>query len=192
MEQLVPLRGDYKKLLSYQKTDVIYQLTYFFCQKFMKSSDRTVDQMLQAARSGKQNIIEGTAASSTSTKSEIFLLNVAKASLKELIEDYEDYIKTRGGVIWEFSGKENTAMRQLGISHNDAGFFLKLAETRSAITIANMAIVLIKQADYLLFKQIKRIENDFLEDGGFSERMYRLRKQKRDTPKDPKDPKDKK
>ena len=183
MEQLVPQRGDYKKLLSYQKTDVIYQLTYFFCNKFLKPSDRTVDQMIQAARSGKQNIIEGTATSGTSSKSEIFLLNVAKASLKELLEDYEDYIKTRGGSIWSLESNQNVVMRRLGVEHSDAGYFLKLAETRPDITIANMVIVLIKQADYLLFKQIKRLESDFLEEGGFSERMYRLRKKKRDKEK---------
>lgn len=180
MEELLPRRGDYKKLLSYQKAVVIYQLTYFFCHKFLQSNDRTVDQMIQAARSGKQNIIEGTAASITSSKSEIFLLNVAKASLKELIEDYEDYIKTRGGKIWAFGSNENTAMRRLGLQHDDADFFLNLAETRSGIVVANMAIVLIKQADYLLFKQMKRLEVDFLKEGGFSERMYRLRKKSRD------------
>ena len=179
MEQLIPHRGDYKSLLSYQKTDVIYRLTYFFCQRFLQSSDRTVDQMIQAARSGKQNIIEGTAASSTSSKSEIFLLNVAKASLKELVEDYEDYIKTRGGKVWEFGSKENSAMRRLGLQHSDADYFVDLASTRSGLVVANMAIVLIKQADYLLYKQLKRLEEDFLKDGGFSERMYRLRKKKR-------------
>lgn len=96
MPEIIKSTGDYKKLLSYQKTDVIYQITFFFCHNFLDIGDRTVDQMIQAARSGKQNIIEGCAASATSSKTELRLLNVAKASLKELLEDYEDYLKTRG------------------------------------------------------------------------------------------------
>ena len=94
-EQLIPHNGNYKKLLSYQKADVIFQLTYDFCERFLSKGDRTIDQMVQAARSGKQNIIEGCAASTTSAKTEIKLVNVAKASLQELLEDYEDYLKTR-------------------------------------------------------------------------------------------------
>ena len=91
MIKLVPRSGNFKKLISYQKADAIFQITYFFCQKFLSKGDRTIDQMIQAARSGKQNIIEGCNASPTSTKTEIHLLNVAKASLKELLEDYENY-----------------------------------------------------------------------------------------------------
>ena len=89
MEQLVPNHGNYKKLISYQKTNVIFCLTYYFVEHYLQKGDRTYDQMLQAARSGKQNIIEGSAASSTSAKTEIKLVNVAKASLQELIEDYD-------------------------------------------------------------------------------------------------------
>lgn len=95
MKGIIKDTGDYKNLLSYQKTDVIYQITYYFCHNYLTKGDRTVDQMVQAARSGKQNIIEGCAASATSAKTEIKLVGVAKASLKELIEDYEDYLKTR-------------------------------------------------------------------------------------------------
>ena len=95
MNELIPNQGtNYKKLLSYQKCDVIFQITYYFCGRFLSKGDRTVDQMIQAARSGKQNIIEGCAASVTSSKTEIKLINVAKASLRELVEDYEDYLKT--------------------------------------------------------------------------------------------------
>lgn len=179
MSTLLPRRGNYKKLLSYQKADVIFQITYFFCQRFLSKGDRTVDQMIQAARSGKQNIIEGCAASSTSTKTEIKLINVAKASLQELLEDYEDYLKTRGHRKWEDDSVELKTMRQLGKSHNDAEYFMTLIETRPPETIANMAIVLIKQADYLLFKQLSRLETDFINDGGFSERMTRMRKEQR-------------
>ena len=181
-EQLIPHRGNYKQLLSYQKTNVIFCLTYYFVEHYLQKGDRTYDQMLQAARSGKQNIIEGSAASSTSAKTEIKLINVAKASLQELLEDYEDYLKTRGFRQWEEDSEELKAMRDLGKKHNDAEFFMTLAETRPPETIANMCIVLIKQADYLLFKQLQRLGDDFMKEGGFSERMYRLRSQNRNNP----------
>lgn len=179
MEQLIPHNGNYKKLLSYQKTNVIYCLTYYFVENYLSKGDRTYDQMLQAARSGKQNIIEGTAASTTSSKTEIKLVNVAKASLQELLEDYEDYLKTRGFHQWEEGSVELETMRNLGKKHNDAEFFMQLAQTRPPETIANMCIVLIKQADYLLFRQLQRLSDDFMKNGGFTERMYRLRSQQR-------------
>lgn len=179
MEKLIPRVGNYKQLLSYQKSDVIFQITYYFCSHYLAKGDRTVDQMVQAARSGKQNIIEGCAASSTSAKTEIKLVNVAKASLKELLEDYEDYLKTRNQRQWEKGSCEYEAMRQLGRTHNDAEFFMHLIATRPPETIANMAIILINQADYLLFRQLERLERDFIENGGFSERMTRIRRESR-------------
>ena len=179
MNELIPNTGNYKTLLSYKKADIIFRITYFFCNKFLSRGDRTVDQMIQAARSGKQNIIEGSAASSTSAKTEIKLINVAKASLKELLEDYEDYLKTRGFRQWEKESIEFEAMRNLGRTNNDPLFFMKLIESRPPDTIANMAIILINQADYLLYKQLQRLSDDFLKNGGFSERMARLRRNNR-------------
>lgn len=179
MNGIIKDTGDYKRLLSYQKTDVIYQITYYFCHSYLTKGDRTVDQMVQAARSGKQNIIEGCAASATSAKTEIKLVNVAKASLKELIEDYEDYLKTRHHRQWEPDSPEFAAMRQLGAKHNDAEFFMNIVSTRPPETIANMAIILLKQADYLLHRQLQRLEADFINNGGFSERMAAARRQKR-------------
>ena len=176
---LIPRKGNYKKLLSYQKTEVIFEMTYYFCHHYLQRGDRTIDQMVQAARSGKQNIVEGCAASATSNKTEIKLVSVAKASLQELLEDYEDYLRTRGHRQWEEGSKELEAMRRLGREHNDAPFFMKLVQTRPPETIANMAIVLIKQADYLLFRQLQRLADDFVEEGGFNERMMRMRKAKR-------------
>lgn len=178
-ERLIPRRGNYKKLLSYQKTEVIYEMTYYFCERFLQRGDRTVDQMIQAARSGKQNIIEGCAASATSQKTEIKLVNVAKASLQELLEDYHDYLRTRGLKKWAEDSVEWQAMRDLGKNHNDTAFFMNLCPSRSDEVIANMVIVLICQADYLLFRQLERLEKDFLAEGGFTERMYRIRKQQR-------------
>ena len=179
MEKLIRPTGNYRKLLSYQKTEVIYEITFYFCSTYLQKGDRTVDQMVQAARSGKQNIIEGSAASATSAKTEIKLVNVAKASLQELLEDYIDYLRTRGHRQWEEGSVELETMRQLGREHSDAEYFMKLCSSRPPETIANMAIVLIKQADYLLFKQLERLEKDFVDQGGFSERMMRVRKEKR-------------
>lgn len=179
MNELIPNRGNYRHLLSYQKADVIFQITYYFCNKYVAYGDRTKDQMIQAARSGKQNIIEGCSASATSSKTEIKLINVAKASLKELLEDYEDYLKTHAKPQWNKGGIEYEAMRRLGHEHNDAQFFMTLIESRPPETVANMAIILLNQADYLLFKQLERLSKDFLTKGGFSERMHTLRSKNR-------------
>jgi four helix bundle suffix protein len=175
MEKLIRHTGNYKNLLSYQKTDVIYCITVQFCNKYLSKADRTFDQMVQAARSGKQNIIEGCAASATSSKTEIKLINVAKASLQELLEDYEDYLKTHGQRQWEEGSVELETMRRLGKEHSDTDYYMQLIATRPAATIANIAIVLIKQADYLLHRQIQRLADDFTRQGGFSERMTRAR-----------------
>lgn len=179
MSKLIRKPGDYKQLLSYQKSDVVFQITFYFCSHFLEKGDRTIDQMVQAARSGKQNIIEGCAASATSSKTEIKLVNVAKASLKELPEDYEDYLKTRNHRIREKGSREFNAMRRLGAEHNDVEYFMELIATRPPETIANMAIILLHQADYLLFRQLETLEADFLKNGGFTERMYNMRKSHR-------------
>ena len=174
---------DYKNLIVYKKSEIIYELTYYFCHKYLSSSDRTIDQMIQAARSGKQNIVEGRATSETSKETEIRLMNVAKASLHELLEDYEDYLKTRHKRQWEQDSIELNKMRELGKTHNDYTYYMHLAETRPPETIANMAIVLIKQTDYLLYHLIKKLGEDFLANGGFKEQMYHARKAARDQNK---------
>ena len=175
---LKPL-GGYRKLRVYKVTEILCDITYHFAHTYFSRGDRTIDQMVQAARSGKQNIAEGSEAATTSRETEIKLTNVAKASLQELVEDYEDYLKTRGFRQWEEGSEEMQAMRELGKNHNDAEFFMSLAQTRPPETIANMCIVLIKQADYLLFRQLQRLSDDFIKNGGFSERMHRLRTQNR-------------
>lgn len=179
MTDLIPHRGNYKKLLSYQKTNIIFQITCYFCNNYLTKGDRTVDQMIQAARSGKQNIIEGCAASSTSAKTEIKLINVAKASLRELLEDFEDYLRTHSHRIWEKGSVEYEAMRKLGREQNSPEFYMQLISTRPPETIANIAVILLNQADYLLFRQLQRLGNDFLNEGGFTEKMYNLRKEQR-------------
>jgi four helix bundle suffix protein len=181
-EPLVPRTGNYRKLYSYQKAEAIYDITFYFCGNYLKRGDRTIDQMVQAARSGKQNIVEGSAASATSKETEIKLVNVAKASLQELLVDYEDYLRTRGHRQWEDGSVELQKMRELGRKHNDSAFYMALLKTRPPETIANMAICLIKQTDYLLFKQLQSLGEDFLKKGGMRERMTRMRLEKRKSP----------
>jgi four helix bundle suffix protein len=178
-EPLVPRSGNYRKLLSYQKAEAIYDITYYFCQNYLKRGDRTIDQMVQAARSGKQNIVEGSAASATSRETEIKLVNVAKASLQELLVDYEDYLRTREHRQWEDGSVELLKMRELGRKHNDSAFYMSLVKIRPAETIANMAICLIRQTDYLLFKQLQSLGEDFLKNGGMRERMTKMRLERR-------------
>lgn len=182
-DELIPRKGNYRALISYQKAEAIYDITYYFTKKYLQRGDRTIDQMVQAARSGKQNIVEGSAASATSSEMEIKLVSVAKASLQELLIDYEDYLRTREHRQWEQDSKELIAMRKLGRDHNDTTFFMKMVKTRPPETIANMAIVLIKQTDYLLFKQLKTLERAFLENGGMREKMTRMRIESRNKRK---------
>lgn len=181
MNKLLPPTGNYRELLSYQKSEVIYDLTYRFCDRFFKKGDRTIDQMLQAARSGKQNIVEGSKASLTSTEMEIKLTNVARASLEELLEDYRDYLRVRDLTLWPKDSWEAKYVRRLGHkSHTTYATYRSYVETRPAEIVANIAICLIHQANYLLDQQLKALEKAFLENGGLRERMTLARLQVRE------------
>ncbi len=158
----IPPHGGYRKLLSYQKSELVYDITVRFCERFLERRDRTVDQMVQAARSGKQNIAEGSQASGTSTETEIKLTNVARASLEELLVDYEDYLRVRELRLWSKDSREARYVRNL--RHGDR--IRQFCETRSAEVIANIALCLIHQTNYLLDRQIRRLESDFLKNGG--------------------------
>jgi four helix bundle suffix protein len=160
---------------SYQKSVVIFDMTYYFVHTYLRRGDRTIDQMQQAARSGKQNIAEGSMAAATSKETEIKLINVAKASLAELLEDYEDYLRTRNHKQWENGSQEQVAMRNLASKHNDSEFFMQIVHTRPPETIANMAICLLKQVDYMLAQQLKTLGDNFLKTGGLREQMTRAR-----------------
>ena len=178
-DDLIQHRGNYQKLFTYQKAEAIYDITYYFCHKYLIRGDRTIDQMVQAARSGKQNIVEGCAVSATSKEFEIKLINVAKASSQELKMDYQDYLRTREHRQWEKDSVETRKMRELGRKHNDSRFYMEIVKTRPPETIANMAICLINQNDCLLFNQLKRLETDFLKEGGMREKMTKMRIEKR-------------
>ncbi len=167
----------YKGLKVYQKSECICDITYYFCQHFLdKTKDRTVDQMIQAARSGKQNIVEGTAASTTSKETEIKLLNVAKASHQELLEDYKDYIIHHGQQPWDQDNPYYQKLRVMCSNHNDRAYYQDLIARHSDITIANIAITLICQVDSMLYGLIERRKKDFLEKGGIKEEMTRSRR----------------
>lgn len=169
----------YRNLTAYRKAVVIYDLTYHFCERFIAIGDRTKDQMIQAARSGKQNIVEGKAASLTSPETQLRLLGVARASFQELLEDFMDYLRTRKLKIWNTSSKEVEVMRELGLSHSDSSFFVDLAEKRDDEVIANMAIVLLHQEDVLLRKHIEKQITHFVDNGGFRESLARARVNKK-------------
>ena len=178
-DDFLPQRGNYKSLRAYQVTECIYDITYIFTSRFLKRGDRTIDQMVQAARSGKQNIAEGSMAGTTSKKTEIHLTNVARSSLQELLVDYEDYLRVRNLCIWDSNSEKTVATRAFCRKHNDSAVYREKVAQRSDETVANIAIVLIHQADYLLRKLIEKQKADFLENGGITEQMSKARREYR-------------
>jgi len=177
---ILPPRGDYQTLLSFQKAEVVYDLTFRFAHKFLARGDRTVDQMIQSARSGKKNILEGSKAALTSKETEIKLTNVARASLEELLDDYKDYLRARDLAIWDKDSKEAQYVRKLGRKTPQTfENYREFVETRLPEVIANIAICLIHQTNYLIDQQLRRLEQDFLKKGGLRERMTRARLQQR-------------
>lgn len=174
-ERLLQSR-DYKSLLSFQKAEVVYDITFRFAHKFLSKGDRTVDQMIQSARSGKKNILEGSKAGLTSSETEIKLTNVGRASLEELLDDYCDFLRARDLKIWEKDCKQARFVRMLGrTTPQTYEIYREHVETRSAEIVANIAICLIHQTNYLIDRQLLRLEKDFVEQGGLRERMTRVR-----------------
>ncbi|MDD5261090.1 MAG: four helix bundle suffix domain-containing protein [Methylacidiphilales bacterium] len=179
-ENLLPPHGNYAELLSYQKAELVYDLTFRFCQRFLRKGDRTIDQMVQASRSGKQNIAEASKASGTSKEMELKLTNVARASLEELLLDYRDFLRVRDFGIWDKNSKEALFVRKLGCQpHQSYETYRTYVETRPPEVVANIALCLIHQTNYLLDQQLRRLEKDFLKQGGLRERMTRARLQYR-------------
>ncbi|MDR0831202.1 MAG: four helix bundle suffix domain-containing protein [Prevotellaceae bacterium] len=175
-QNFIPKHGGYKKLLSYQRAEIIYDGTIYFVNRFYRKPDRTIDQMVQAARSGKQNIAEGCMASATSKEMEIKLVNVARASLEELKIDYEDFLRTRKLPIWTIEHRLVTRFRELNKTPNATyQTFEKAIENENPEICANVMICLINIASYLLARQIQSLEKDFLENGGLRERMTKAR-----------------
>lgn len=183
-------KGYYRNLRVYKIAEIIYDITYIFTQRFLSKGDRTIDQMIQAARSGKQNIAEGSSAGSTSKETEIKLTNVAKASLQELLIDYEDFLRVRELELWPKDSQKALVTRKICSEQNDTNYYREAVKIRSAETVANIAIILIHQADVLLYRLIERQKADFLKDGGIREQMTRARLNYRNSLPKPPDPKD--
>ena len=181
MNTFLKNKGNYKSLRVYKVSKIIYDITYLFTRRFLSARDRTTDQMVQAARSGKQNIVEGSKAATTSMETQLKLTNVAKASLQELLEDYEDYLRVRELTIWDKDSEKALQTRKFCATHLDDAYYREAVKVRSDETVANIAIILIHQADVLLQGLINRQQSDFLAQGGIREQMSQARRQWRST-----------
>ncbi len=179
-EAFIPPHGGYKKLLSYQKAEIVYDATIYFCNRFVDKRSRTHDQMVQAARSGKQNIIEASQASATSKETEIKLTNVARASLEELLADYHDFLRAQGAQEWPRGHAYALRLRELNrIPDATYATFRKGIEHPDPVIAANVIIGLIRVASYLLDQQLRHLEKAFVKAGGLRERMTRARLEER-------------
>jgi len=178
--RIIPPHGGYRELQSYQMAEIVFDGTAAFCDRFIDRRSRTHDQMVQAARSGKQNIAEGSMASGTSKKSELKLIGVARASLEELLIDYQDYLRQQGFPLWGKDHPKAREVRALCYKKNRSYLTYKTYfEENSAEIAANALVCLIHQTNYLLDQQLRALEKDFLKEGGFTERLYRVRSQMR-------------
>jgi len=187
--RLIPPHGGYRKLRSFQCAQLVYDATVIFCNRFIEKRSRTHDQMVQAARSGAQNIAEGSMASATSKKTELKLTGVARASLEELLLDYEDFLRQRGLRIWAKDSPEALAVRRVYLSdrsdmsdRSDKSDSYGISSATPEVA-ANTLICLINQTSFLLGRQLQKLEQQFLDDGGFTERLYRVRREGRKSEK---------
>ena len=172
----LPKKGNYRNLLVYKKAECLYDITFYFAHHyFVPSKDRTVDQVVQAARSGKQNIAEGSAAASTSSETEMKLYGVARASMKEVLEDYIDYLRTRHLEQWTVDDPRTKQIQEYSKKHNRPADYTKDIEKRSPEALCNIAITLICQYDAMMGKLLDRVQKDFVEKGGIREQMTAAR-----------------
>ena len=168
--------SNWKDLWFYQKAETLYQMTFVFCDRFLpKHGDRTVDQMVQAARSGKQNIVEGTEDGKTSTEMEMKLLNVARSSIGELRQDFEDFLKSRHLPIWTASESRYLTMQDFTKKHNMLKDYEPYFPKWTAEEMANLGLTLCYQIDSMMNKYMKGLEELFVKEGGIKERMYQAR-----------------
>src|SRR5438132_6966511 len=173
---LIPAHGGYRELKSFQQAELVYDATVKFCDRFIDKRSRTHDQMVQAARSGRQNIAEGSQASGTSKKFELKLVGVARASLEELLLDYQDFLRQRGLFLWNKNHPTAQVVRRLAYEKNRSySTYRPYIEKAPPEVSANVVICLIHQTNYLLDQQLRQLEKAFLQEGGFTERLYRAR-----------------
>jgi len=181
-EPLIPPHGGYQGLKAYQMAVVVHDATVAFCDIHIDRKSRTHDQMVQAARSGKQNIAEGSQVSGTSKKLELKLVGVARASLEELLVDYTDFLRQRGLEQWHKDHEKSVFVRKLCYRPNMSYLTYKIyVETKGPENAANTMVCVINQANFLLDKLLKQLDRAFLEEGGFTERLHRLRSQRRNS-----------
>jgi restriction system protein len=179
---LIPPHGGYRNLKSYQTAEIVYDATAVFCDRYISRRSRTHDQMVQAARSGKQNIAEGSMASGTSRKTELKLIGVARASLEELLLDYQDFLRQRDLLLWGKDHPEAQAIRKMAWKENRSyATYKSYVEASPPEVAANAIICLIHQANYLLDQLLRQLEKQFLDEGGFTERLYKACTQARKT-----------
>ena len=171
----LPQHGHYRHLRVYQVSEMIYDITFYFTQHYLQKGDRTIDQMVQAARSGKQNIAEGNQAAATSSETEIKLTNVAKASLEELLDDYEDYLRVRNLPQWGHLHPRYEKMRQYARSEQIRSNYAQVVQKMNDEETANLCITLIHQAMYMLHKLLITMQERFVTEGGIRERMFQAR-----------------
>ena len=177
MPEIVLPHGNYQELESYQNGVIIFDATQDFCANFLKKGDRTIDQMIQAARSGKQNMIEGCMASGISSETEIKLIGVARASLEELLEDYRDFLRTHNLPQWDKDDPRTQQIRQLAKQKNKTyETYRTYLSTDNPELFCNTMISLIHQTNYLLDRQLQSLAKTFTEKGGIRERMAAARK----------------
>ena len=180
MADLIPPHGGYRELKSFQHAELVYDATVKFCDRLIDRRSRTHDQMVQAARSGRQNIAEGSQTSGTSKKFELKLVGAARASLEELLLDYEDFLRQRGMTLWPKDHPTAQAVRRLAYAENRSYLTYKpYIEDSPPEVAANTLVCLIHQTNYLLDQQLRQLEQAFLKDGGFTERLYKARSQAR-------------
>lgn len=179
-QSLIPPHGGYRDLKSYQMAEIICDATVVFCDRFIENRSRTYDQMVQAARSGKQNIAEGSMASGTSKTTELKRVGVRRASLEELLLDFQGFLRKRTLPLW---GKDHAKAKEICAlawkENRSYSTYRAYFEKTDPETAANAAVCPIHQANYLLDQQLRALEKGFLEDGGFKERLYRVRSQAR-------------
>lgn len=175
--KIIPPHGGYQKLKAYQMAEIVYDATVKFCDRFIDRRSRTHDQMVQAARSGKQNIAEGSMASGTSKKMELKLVGVARASLEELLLDYKDFLRQRGLALWQKDEPRVREIRKIGSqSYRSYMSYKTYIESDSSDVAANVMVCIIHQTNYLLDQTLRQLEQAFLSEGGFTERLYNARK----------------
>jgi restriction system protein len=180
MNNFIDPHGGFRSLKSYQMSEIVYDGTVVFCDRWIGRRSRTHDQMVQAARSGKQNIAEGSMASGTSKKFELKLVGVARASLEELLLDYHDFLRQRHLPLWEKNHPQAQKIRKLAFKNNRSYTTYRIyIESTPPEVAANTLICLIHQTNFLLDQQLRQLENQFLEQGGFTEKLYRARQNAR-------------